>query len=133
MAKKTEIKTARIIDGHHKPAIKQIIDSKNNTIKLEAKFPLLSRENENSWIVYSPHFKTYGYSNKSEAEATENFKSSLNIFFNVHRKRGTLEKALVEFGWTKVNNSLKKPKFFNTPIRKGVVRTEVNLRSLLVA
>jgi len=121
------------VDVHHKPTIIEILDSQNNTISLEAEFPYEVRENEESWIAYSPHFKTFGYSSKSEVDATNDLKIAIDTFFNVHTSRGTLEKALIKFGWFKQNNAFKKPKFFNTPVRRNVVRRDLNLKDFAVA
>lgn len=128
MAKQTTIRKRKIVDIHHKPTIIEIQDSKGNTISLEAQFPYEIRENEKSWIAYSPHFKTFGYSSKSELSATKDLKIAIDTFFEVHTKRGTLEKALIEFGWLKQNNVFQKPKLFNTPIRRGAVRRDLNLK-----
>lgn len=133
MAAKATVKKTRLVDAHHEPEITEFLDSKGNTISLEAKFPYLIRENENSWIVYTPFFNTLGYSNESEKKAVEDFEAAIGVFFKVHQKRGTLEKALIHFGWLRENNSLQKPKLFNLPVRRGVTRGEFNLSQLQLA
>ncbi|MEJ0057021.1 MAG: hypothetical protein WDN75_16005 [Bacteroidota bacterium] len=92
MAKHTTIKTKKLLDQHHKPAINQVTDLKGNTIQLEVQFPYEVRENESgSWVIYSPHFKTFGYSNEGEAQAIQDFKIAIDTFFELHIKCGTLE------------------------------------------
>lgn len=57
------------------------------------------RKREGSWTIYSPLFKTLGYSTESEEKALEDYKIALNNFFQIHIERGTLEEALTKFGW----------------------------------
>jgi hypothetical protein len=133
MAKKTTIRNRKIVDGHQEPSVIEIIDDKGNRIHVEAEFPYEVRENESSWVAYSPHFKTFGYSNKSESDAAEELKCAIDVFFQVHRKRGTLEKALLKFGWFKINNALQQQKLFNTPVKKGSIRKDLNLRDFTLA
>lgn len=103
--------------------IKQFQDNHGNTIAIEALIPLEKRIREGYWIFYSPHFRTYGHSRNSEEGALEDFRISLKTFFDIHRERGTVEKALFHFGWQKVNNIFSKPpKYFNTPEFVGKTR-----------
>lgn len=95
-----------IVDQHHKPEVTQIVDVKGNTLRLEAKFPYEIRENENSWIAYSPHFKTFGYSRLSEEDATKKFRIAIDTFFQVHINRGTVEKALLSLKWSYRGNNI---------------------------
>lgn len=96
--------------------VKQITDANGNTISIEASFPLLTRVTDSKgWIAYSPHFKTFGYSKESEEKAVEDFDRAIHLFFDIHSKRGTIEKALICFGWRKIENTFRKPKLFNRP------------------
>lgn len=114
MTKRLTIKNKKLVDSHHKPALTQLVDGNGKTIHLEAQFPYEVRENESgSWIAHSPHFKTFGYSAKSEEDATNKFRIAIDTFFTIHLKRGTLEKALLSLKFNKVNNVIQKPKLFN--------------------
>lgn len=104
-----------------KANIKTFHDAKGNTIKVEGLIPLFSRkrdEDSKSWIIYSPHLNTFGYSTESEERAISDFERAIKVFFDIHTKRGTLEKALTTFGWTTESNTFKKPKLGNIPSRK---------------
>lgn len=94
----------------------QITNSKNKTISIETKLSLVIKKKKRHWIAYSPHFKTFGYSNRNENSAIKDFGRALDLFFDVHIKRGTLEKALIKFGWKKTDNAFEKPKHFNIPL-----------------
>jgi len=92
-----------------------ITDRNGNTIALEAQLTLRIEKKSKYWIAYSPHFKTFGYSKKGEDEAVDDFEESLKIFFDIHLGRGSLEKALIKFGWKKFNDAYQKPRHFNLP------------------
>jgi hypothetical protein len=130
MAKRSAIRIKKVLDQHHEPEIKiKFVDAKGNNIQIVSRFPYEVRENESgSWIAYAPHFKTFGYSNKSESQATEDLKLAINTFFHVHIDSGTLEKALLRFGWFKASNIFQEPKLFNTPVRKNASRRTLSLR-----
>ena len=81
--------------------LKTITDKNGNTTVLEANLTVLTRKKQRYWIVYSPQFKTFGYSNKSEKLAFDDLDIALDIFFDVHKERGTLDKALIIYGWIK--------------------------------
>lgn len=102
-----------------KASINQFTDNHGNTIAIETQIPLEKRFKNGYWIFFSPHLKTFGYSKESEEKALEDFKIALKTFFDVHKERGTVEKALFHFGWHKVNNVFSKPKYFNTPEYAG--------------
>lgn len=91
-----------------KANIKTFHDAKDNVIALEGLIPLFSRkqdEDSKSWIIFSPHLNTFGYSTESQEKAVVDFQRAIKVFFDVHKKRGTLEKALLTFGWTKESNT----------------------------
>ena len=91
------------------------IQTNAKELRLEANILLAVKKKERYWIVYSPHFKTFGYSSVSEDEAKKDFKNSLNIFFDVHINRNTLEIALEKLGWERSDGTFVKPKYFNIP------------------
>lgn len=97
--------------------LKTVSDSFGNTIALEINDLKVSvKECNGEWILFSPHFKTIGYSKVSEEEAINDLKESLDTFFQVHSELGTLETVLRNLGWKKSENTFKKPKLFNRPI-----------------
>lgn len=98
--------------------IKQYTDKHGNTIRLEGDVPLEVKKNGAYWIIYSPHFKTFGYSHESEQKAVEDFDTAIKLFFEIHIERGTLEKALILYGWERTNNVFSKRKLFNTPVKR---------------
>jgi len=99
----------------NKTQLLRVTDRNGNDIAIEAHVPLFSKKSDSYWLVYSPHFKTFGYSKESKEKALVDFERALDLFFAVHVERGTLEKALLAFGWTKKNNTLRKPKLGNRP------------------
>lgn len=107
-------------------------DAKGNTISVEALIPLFSRKRSDDnryWIVFSPHVNTFGYSTESEEKALADFERALKVFFDVHFEKGTLEKALIKFGWKKANNTFIKPKLGNGPASSKPTK-EFNLTKL---
>lgn len=114
--------------------IKTFHDAKGNTIKVEGLIPIFSRkrtDNSKYWVIYSPHLNTFGQSNESEKKAFADFERAIKVFFDIHSKRGTIEKALLTFGWTKVENTLIKPKLGNSPVT--VVTGQFNLETMAMA
>jgi hypothetical protein len=101
-----------------KTSIKQFTDNLGNTIAIDGTFPIHVKKSGDYWIAHTPHFKTFGYSKIDENQAETDLRLALDTFFDVHIERGTLEKALLLFGWKKANNVFAKPKFFNIPEHK---------------
>jgi len=96
--------------------LKQVIDSQNNTIQIElGNFPIWVKKKPTCWVAYSPQFKLLGFSEVSEKEAIADLRVSFDLFFNVHVERGSLEEALIDFGWKKKSDVYSKPKYFNHP------------------
>ena len=56
-------------------------------------------ERESSWSVICEDLKLVGYSRESADDAIDDFKHSLDCFYRVHLDDGTLDDALVSFGW----------------------------------
>lgn len=65
------------------------------------------------WIAYAPSLKTYGYSDKSQKVALEDFDKAIDTFIEVHTKLNTLHEVLLKLGWQRKNNDFAEPKFFN--------------------
>lgn len=96
--------------------LKTVSDDFGNTIALEINDLKVSvKEYDGEWILFSPHFKTIGYSKVSEEDAINDLKAALDTFFHVHSEQGTLEAALRNLGWKKSDNTFRKPKLFNNP------------------
>ena len=94
--------------------IKVYKDSFNNSVRVElGSFPVLVKEKKTCFATFIPHFKTLGFG-KTEKKALIDLKDALDVFFEVHTERGTLEEALNSFGWRKESDTFKKPKYFNS-------------------
>lgn len=88
--------------------IKTFEDAKGNTIRVEGRVPVFSRkrtETSKYWIIYSPHLNSIGFSTESEKKAIADLERAIKVFFDIHTTRGTIEKALLTFGWTKVRRA----------------------------
>lgn len=83
----------------------------------------LEQKPSGSWIVYSPDFKTIGYSKESKEEAIEDFRKALRTFFKVHFVRGSLGQALTEFGWKQEVDQFHGAKRISAPA--GVIERSV--------
>lgn len=94
-------------------SVRQFTDNAGNTVKLDIEIELAIEKKGDYWFASSPHFKTFGYSKVSENEAIEDFDQAFCLFLDIHRERGTLEKALIAFNWKKRNNEFAPAKFFN--------------------
>ena len=96
--------------------LKHYVDDNNNTTKIElGDFAVLVKKKQECWVAFSPQFKVLGFSQKNEDDAIDDLKDSLDLFFDIHVERGTLDEALNEFGWKKENDTFIKPKYFNRP------------------
>jgi hypothetical protein len=106
---------------------------KNQHFKI--KVPVVVRQNieNNRWIAYCPILKTYGYSNLSEEDAFSDFDDAIETFFYVQNQLGTLNRTLLNFGWTRKEKELK----FEIPsihsdlppfrLKSGQTSREINL------
>ena len=52
------------------------------------------------FFAHLPHLKATGYSKVSEEEAFKDLEDTLKLFFEVNIKDDTLERSLLNFGWT---------------------------------
>jgi len=63
---------------------------------------LAKKKQGKSWTFYCPSLKVIGYSNKSERDALRDFEENLSLFFTIHIKDNSLDRALTtNFNWTK--------------------------------
>ena len=76
--------------------------NKEDWVEIQIENPLwLIKKTKKNWVAYSPQFRVFGYSPKSEEVAIEKLRKSLDLFFEVHAERDTIPKALEYFGWKK--------------------------------
>ena len=105
--------------------IKVYKDSFNNSVRVElGNFLILVKKKKTCFTAFIPHFRTFGFG-KTEKEALVDLKDALDIFFDVHIERGSIDKALLSFGWRKESNTFKKPKYFNSmsTLNRGTIQT----------
>jgi hypothetical protein len=60
------------------------------------------------WVALAPALRITGYG-KTQAEAKKSFAVEAEIFFEETAKRGTLEKLLIEYGWTLSKGNFRPP------------------------
>lgn len=81
-----------------------------------SRLPVFVKKEGRYWFAYSPQFKTLGFvKGGSEDAAVNELKKSLDIFFDIHLERGTLEKAIYLFGWEKNEKTTAKSISFKRP------------------
>ena len=76
----------------------------NNRIRkhaksLEIEVEVLLVKEGDYWVSYAPSLKLSSYGD-SQAEAKKGFSEALGIFIDDTMKKGTLERLLIEYGWT---------------------------------
>lgn len=91
------------------------INSNGKTLQIEAIIPIAVKNKDKNWVAYSPQFKTFGFSSVSKEKALEDFDRAIDLFFQIHIDRNTLEKALEKLRWQRSNDVFVKPKYFNVP------------------
>jgi hypothetical protein len=86
------------------------IIEKDNIININViNLGIATKKSGSSWTVFAPNLKVLGYSNKSQKAALADFEKNLKLFFGVHLKHKTLDRALVSFKWKE--RSLSRPEF----------------------
>ena len=63
------------------------------------------------WVSYAPSLKLSSYGD-SQADAKKGFSEALGIFIDDTMKKGTLERLLIEYGWTLSRKSYQPPPGF---------------------
>lgn len=61
--------------------------------------PINVKETRGNFTAVCELFRSIGFSAKSKDLAITDLEDSLNLFFEIHLKEGTLDDALKEFGW----------------------------------
>ena len=88
----------------------------NNRIRKHAKSfeieveVLLVKEGD-YWVSYAPSLKLSSYGD-SQAEAKRGFSEALSIFIDDTIKKGTLERLLIDYGWTLSSKAYQPPPGF---------------------
>jgi hypothetical protein len=86
--------------------------------KFQVGLSLIEFNEDNVIIIYSPALDLSGYGN-SEEEAKSSFSESLHEFFKYTHNKNTLDKVLLDLGWT-IKGTKKNPKF-NPPLDSDLV------------
>ena len=79
-----------------------------NKSKLQFKLPVLIFKEDKYFIAYSPVLDL-STSGKSYEEAKRRFNEVVKIFFQELIRKGTLEEALKNLGWQKINQRWQPP------------------------
>jgi len=86
--------------------------------KFQVGLSLIEFNEDNVTIIYSPALDLSGYGN-SEEEAKNSFSESLHEFFRYTHNKNTLDKVLLDLGWS-IKGTKKNPKF-NPPLDSDLV------------
>jgi predicted RNase H-like HicB family nuclease len=65
------------------------------------------------WVSYAPSLKLSSYGDSKE-EAKKGFAEALRIFIDDTSRKGTLERLLIDYGWTLSRNNYQPPPGFGT-------------------
>jgi len=101
---------------------------KSPTVNIEVETSIFSFKEDNSHIIYSPHFDISGYG-KNQAEAFESFKTSLWEFLAYTINKKTFFSELKKLGW-KVKKSKKKP--LESPTLAEMVKKHKYLAEIMI-
>ncbi len=86
--------------------------------KFQVGLSLIEFSEDKVIIIYSPALDLSGYGH-SEEEAKNSFTASLHEFFKYTHNKNTLDKVLLDLGWT-IKGTKKNPKF-NPPLDSDLV------------
>ncbi len=86
--------------------------------KFQVGLSLIEFSEDKVIIIYSPALDLSGYGH-SEEEAKNSFTTSLHEFFKYTHNKNTLDKVLLDLGWT-IKGTKKNPKF-NPPLDSDLV------------
>ncbi len=87
---------------------------KNAVSNLKARIVLISFQESDNYIVYSPHLEVSGYG-KTPEEAKKSFEESMAIFLDYTTKKKTLHKVLLSLGWVLKKGTPKHIQKINAP------------------
>jgi len=88
----------------------------NNRIRknlkgLEIEVEVLLVKEGDYWVSYAPSLKLSSYGDSKE-EAKKGFSEALEIFLEDTMKKGTLERLLIDYGWTLSRKAYQPPPGF---------------------
>lgn len=78
-----------------------VIGRGKHKIKIEGMLAVVYFKEADAFVAYSPALDLSSYGSSFQ-EAKDNFRETLDIFFDDLIKRGTLEDVLEEYGWEKI-------------------------------
>jgi len=84
---------------------------RKNAQSLEIEVEVLLVKEGDYWVSYAPSLKLSSYGD-SQAEAKRGFAEALSIFIDDTMKKGTLERLLIDYGWTLSRNAYRPPPGF---------------------
>ncbi|OGY27171.1 MAG: hypothetical protein A2Z42_01980 [Candidatus Woykebacteria bacterium RBG_19FT_COMBO_43_10] len=77
-------------------------------MKRNVSLPVFIIKEQNYFVAYTPALD-FAATGDSVESAKKSFSEAVNIFLDEIEEKGTLEEVLQEFGWQKINNTLKPP------------------------
>lgn len=106
------------------------VDFKNAEANVKANIVLISFQEGDNYIVYSPHLEVTGYG-KTHQEAMDSFNHCLGVFLDYTVNKKTLHEELVSLGWELKKGSAKRPKKINAPTWSDLIKNNTALENLL--
>lgn len=103
---------------------------KNAVSDLKARIVLISFQESDNYIVYSPHLEVSGYG-KTPDEAKKSFEESLAIFLDYTTKKKTLHKVLLSLGWVLKKGTPKHIQKINAPELSDLLSKNTQLQKIL--
>lgn len=84
---------------------------RKNLKGLEIEVEVLLVKEGDYWVSYAPSLKLSSYGDSKE-EAKKGFSEALEIFLEDTMKKGTLERLLIDYGWTLSRKAYQPPSGF---------------------
>lgn len=106
------------------------IGFKNAVSNLKARIVLISFQESDNYIVYSPHLEVSGYG-KTPEEAKESFEVNLRMFLDYTTNKKTLHKELLSLGWVLKKGTPKHIKKINAPDLSVLLSRNNQLQKIL--
>lgn len=73
----------------------------NSNVAINQDLEIRIKEDPDYWCIYCDALHLMGYSVISKEDALRDLRNKINTFKTVHERRGSLEEALISFGWEK--------------------------------
>jgi hypothetical protein len=106
------------------------VDFKHAEASMKTNIVLISFQEVDTFIVYSPHLEVTGYG-QSQQEAMDSFNHCLGVFLDYTVNKKTLHEELVTLGWVLKKGSAKRPKKINAPTWSDLIINNTALEDLL--